>query len=437
MVNEPSARYAAISRLIQAFVYWGGILLLFLIVHLTASRIDWFLRRWTRSSIFPLLTANADAIRAYAPIIKTILFICAVAILCIPILVDSYWRLQHSKISNIARAVSGALLVSFLLYLFVFRPITDSMGTNYSIIARSPFTQDSGIHNKRLLMPALAYLFYVRDFQPYYIFSAVLTITFIALLSDWTKDHAQLSTWQVLSLCTCSFVLFQYQYGGYPDILVYILFILVMQDYMGSSSKLSLLILALLTHEASVLVGSILAWRYFDRKRLIFYLLAVILYAVIWFWVSGQDINVMLRGHKVQGLSGFAWLASAPFKELIGVLVAYKAMWIIFFISLWISAKQRLFPDMIFILACVTAGIGMTIFGVDTSRLMGFAFPGLLVALALVYKHLDSMKSKRILSLIFLLNLILPSFNLGLNGGIEFFPGLYQVLYGWMAALLQ
>jgi len=437
MVNEPSARYAAISRLIQAFVYWGGILALFLIVHLTASRIDRFLRRWTRSSAFPLLTANADAIRSYAPTIKTILFICALVILCFPIVVDLYRKLSSSKISKIARVILGAVLISFLLSILVFRPGTDSMGTNYAIIARSPFTQDSGIHNKRLLMPALAYLFYLRDFQPYYIFSVVLTTAFIALLYDWTKNHAQLSTWQVLSLCTCSFVLFQYQYGGYPDMLVYILFILVMQEYTQPSSKLSLLLLALLTHEASVLVGSILAWRYLDRKGLILYWLAIILYILIWFYVSGQNIDVMLRGHKVQGLSGFAWLASAPFKELVGVLVAYKAMWIIFFISLWISAKQRLFPDMIFILACVTAGIGMTIFGVDTSRLMGFAFPGLLVALALVYQHLDSMKSKRILSLIFLLNLLLPSFNLGLNGGIEFFPGLYQVLYGWMAALLQ
>lgn len=437
MVHAPTAHGTTISRFIRACVYWGGILTLFFIVHLTTSRIERLLRRWMRASIFPFLTANADAIRAYTPFLKTSLFICAVAILCIPIFVDLYRRLKQSKISNIAHAVLGALLVWFLLYLFVFRPVTDSMGTNYAIIARSPFTQESGIHNKRLLMPALAYLFYLRDFQPYYIFSAVLTIAFIALVSDWTKDRAQLSTWQVLSLCTCSFVLFQYQYGGYPDILVYLLFILVMQDYTGPSSKLSLLILALLTHEASVLVGSVLAWRYLDRRGLIFYWLAVILYVLIWFWVSGQDLNVMLRGHRVESLSGLAWLTGAPFKELIGVVVSYKAMWIIFFMSLWLAAKSGLFQDMIFIIACVAAGTGMTILGVDTSRLMGFAFPGFLVALALVYKYFDSVNSRRILSLIFLLNLILPSFNIGLNGGIEFFPGLYQLLYGWMAALLQ
>lgn len=437
MVNEPSARYTAISRFIQVFLYCGSILALFLIVHLTTSRVDSIFRRWTRSSAFPLITANADTIRAYAPICKTVLFVCAVAILCLPILLDSYKALRSSKITDLVRVVFGAVLISLLLYILVFRPSTDSMGTNYAIIARNPFVQDSGIHNKRLLMPVLAYLFYLRDFQPYYIFSVVLTIAFIALLSGWTNHHAQLSTWQMVSLCTCSFVLFQYQYGGYPDILVYVLFILVMQESTHPTSKLSLLILALLAHEGSFLVGSILAWRYLDRKRSIFYLLAVTLYFFIWFWVSGQDIDVMLGGHRVEGLSGFAWLASAPFKEFIGILVAYKAMWIILFMSLWIAAKKGLLSDLIFILACVVAGIVMTILGVDTSRLMGFAFPGFLVALSLVSKQLDSTNSRTTLSFIFLLNLMLPSFNIGLNGGIEFFPGLYQVFYGWMAAVVQ
>lgn len=437
MVNEPSARSVAIKRFLLTFAYWWGVLALFLIVHLTASRIDWVLRRWSRSSILPLITANADLIRSYAPTVKTAIFICAVVILCIPIMMDVYKKLRSSKFREIALGFLGAILISFLLYVLVFRPMTDSMGTNYAIIARSPFAQDSGVHNKRLLMPALAYLFHLRDFQPYYIFSAVLTIAFIALLLHWTRDHAPLSIWQVFSLCTCSFVIFQYQYGGYPDILVYILFILVMLDYTSPSSKFSLLILALLTHEASVLIGSILAWRYLDRKSFVLYILAVLLYGLVWFWVSGQDVDVMLRGHKVEGLSGLAWFTNVPLKELIGVLVAYKAIWIIFFISLRVSVQKHMFRDMLFILACVGAGIFMTVLGVDTSRLMGFAFPGFLIALALVYKHFDSVNSRRILSLIFLLNLILPSFNIGLNGGIEFFPGLYRVFYGWMAGLLQ
>lgn len=91
--------------------------------------------------------------------------------------------------------------------------------------------------------------------------------------------------------------------------------------------------------------------------------------------------------------------------------------------------------DLIFMLACAAAGILMTVFGVDTSRLMGFAFPGFLVALAVVTKYLEQGKAKRLLIPLFIVNLLLPSFNIGLNSGIEFFPGLYQFLYGWMASL--
>ena len=435
MQNELLARYPALSRLVRALSYWGSVLVLFLIVHLTKSRIDWLLRRWTRASLFPFVTANADLIRAYAPTVKAMAFTVAVLILCIPIAVDVYRSLRSSKVAELARLISSAVLIWAALYLLVFRPVTDSMGTNYAIIARSPFTQDSGIHNKRLLMPALAYLFHLRDFQPYYIFSALLTIGFIALLIHWTKNHAPLNLWQITSLCTCSFVLFQYEYGGYPDMLAYILFMLVMQDFTEPSSKLSLLILAVLTHESSVVVGSILAWRYLDRKRFIFYLLTIIGYLLIWYLISGRDLDVMLRGHKVEGLSGLAWFAVAPVKAWIGVLVAYKAIWILFLIAVWISVRKHLLHDLIFMLACAAAGILMTVLGVDTSRLMGFAFPGFLVSLAVVTKYLEPGKAKRLLIPLFVVNLLLPSFNLGLNSGIEFFPGLYQFLYDWMASL--
>jgi hypothetical protein len=166
MQNELLARDSALSRLVRAFSYWGSVLILFLIVHLTKSRIDWLLRRWTRAALFPFVTANADLIRAYAPTVKAMAFTGAVLILGIPIAVDVYRSLRSSKVAELARLISSAVLIWAALYLLVFRPVTDSMGTNYAIIARSPFTQESGIHNKRLLMPALAYLFHLRDFQP-------------------------------------------------------------------------------------------------------------------------------------------------------------------------------------------------------------------------------------------------------------------------------
>src|SRR5262245_19945399 len=146
MQNEPLARYAVLSRLMRALTYWVSVVVLFLIVHLRKNRIDWFLRRWTRASIFPFFTANADLIRAYAPTAKAISFTCAVVILCIPIAIDLYRSWRSSKISELARLVFGAILIWAVLYFLVFRPATDSMGTNYAIIARSPFTQDSGIH---------------------------------------------------------------------------------------------------------------------------------------------------------------------------------------------------------------------------------------------------------------------------------------------------
>lgn len=424
-----------ISRLIEKVAYGASAVILFSVVHLTADKIDRLARKASRLPVSEFFLQLVDAVHDHAPAIKTVAFVCALLITGWPILKFLAVTIPGpGRFARLARVLIVAGGVAVAVGVLAFRPGTDSMGTNYALLARDPFAQSTSSHSTRLLMPALAYIFHLRDFQPYYLFTVFLTVAFIALLYLWTEDHAPLRTWQLISLCTCSFVIFQYQYGGYPDILVFLFFILIMQKNISQEARLSLLILALLTHESSLFVGSILAWRYLDRKNLIGYLLLAFAYGTIWLWLSGWDIQAIAGKHSVGGKSGLEWLAASRAQELLGVLVSYKAVWLAIAAALWISVREKLFTDAVFIAACLGAGIFMTTLGVDTSRLMGFAFPGALAAIAVVANRAKSRSPTNLLSVILLLNLLAPSFYIGLNGWIEFFPGVYNLLYGWIAS---
>jgi hypothetical protein len=82
-------------------------------------------------------------------------------------------------------------------------------------------------------------------------------------------------------------------------------------------------------------------------------------------------------------------------------------------------------------------GIFMTFVGVDTSRLMGFAFPGLLLAIRTIRHQMAPRAAERTLAIVFAANLLIPSFYVGLNTGIVLRPGLYEQMYRIVAHLAR
>lgn len=400
--------------------YWRALLsLLFLalIVHLTVDKI--------------ILFFNTDA-KTFAPALKAVIFFVAFVVLAFPIAKDSWsiWRKSSWRDILVPLAVAlGVMVVSFAL---TFQRGPLALGVDYSLRSLSPFTQISDWQNTRLLMPALSYFLFLRGTGPFYAFFLALTFLFIAMLYSWTRAHAALSLWEFLSLCTASFVAYQFQIPGYPDILVFIFFLLVMRSDFGPAAKLSALLLALITFESSFIVGLVLAWKYLPRREQVVYLLAIGLYGFIWLAVWNFDAGAILDSRDVQGMSGLQWVMQNPALEVFGVLVAFKLLWVV---MLW--AASSAFPsrrsEAWFILAVIGAGILMTISAVDTSRLMGFAFPALLVSLSVLTESASPRTGRRVLSLLFGVNLLIPSVYVGLNSGMRTFRGVYGRVVRWLA----
>ena len=392
--------------------YWWVllcVLFLSLIVHLTTDKL--------------ILFFNTDA-RSIAPVLKAVVFLASMIALAVPIAKDALhtWRASNWRDILVPLAVAlGVMAVSFAL---TFQPEPLALGVDYSLRSLSPFTQISDWQNTRLLMPTLSYFLFLRGTSLFYVFFLALTLLFIAMLYAWTRAHARIALWEFLSLCTASFVAYQFQIPGYPDILVFIFFLLVMRADFGPAAKLSALLLALITYESSFIVGLILAWKYLPRKEQVIYLLAIGIYGFVWLAVWNFDAGAILSSRNVEGMSGLQWVMQNPWLEILGVLAAFKALWVV---MLW--AASSAFPskrsEAWFILAVTGAGILMTISAVDTSRLMGYAFPALLVSLSVLTESASIPTGRRVLSLLFGVNLLIPSVYVGLNSGMRTFRGLY------------
>jgi predicted membrane protein len=80
------------------------------------------------------------------------------------------------------------------------------------------------------------------------------------------------------------------------------------------------------------------------------------------------------------------------------------------------------------VIALLVAGIVMTLFAIDTSRLIGWSFYALLFSIGTLYQENKS-SSQKIAKAIFLVNLLIPALYVGLNLGMFLPPGIYFQLW--------
>jgi hypothetical protein len=393
--------------------------LLALVVHLTADKINLFLATWVPAGDSPSLIEN------FAPTAKGFLFLLSVVVLFLPIGKDIRQNWSKSTWGDILIPLAVAVGIGVASLVLTFQPGPLGLGVDYSLKSLSPFNQIEDWQSARLLMPALAYFLFLRGYWPFYGFFLAVLAIFIAALYAWTKNYGKLSLWEFLSLCTASFVAFQFQVPGYPDLLVYLFYLLVMMNGFSQSSKLSLLILALIGYESSFFVGLVLAWRYLNRKEQWIYLIALGLYLAVWIALSNFNIAAILASRNVEGMSGMQWVLQNPLLELFGIFMGYKALWILIVWAIIVAFRSGKVEDAMFIVVTILAGILMTLSAVDTSRLMGFAFPALLISISVLKNTIFSKSGKLVFGLIFLFNLLIPSVYVGLNAGVRSFRGFY------------
>ncbi len=326
---------------------------------------------------------------------------------------------------NDARTDLIISIVSFVILAIAYLPVIKSMGLGHYVeYSEDPFGTVKPFSGKRLLVPFIANMLFCRGYLLYNLFSVVLIVATIFFLKRWfTEKNIKITPLNFLSVLTSSFMIFHFQYTGYVDILVFLLFIILTTYTFDVRTKLAVLTLALLTHEASIFI--IIPYIIFmvPKAEKKYCISLLILYLFTYTLFSKTSLPSLYEHHAViSGASSMAYLSNNISRAVWGILIAYKLLWCYIFMALYRAWRSGALFEMMKVFFFIFAPFIMLNM-VDTSRLIGYGFLGLLFSLSYLHqkKVLDLAKN----NMMFLGNLLIPSFYCGLNTGIVFPIGLY------------
>ena len=323
------------------------------------------------------------------------------------------------------RVFLNSFIVSIVLSILILPVKLGIMGVGYAALSIDPFTSNDPSFqlHQRLMMPAIAYFLQFKDAVLYHLFSIFISFLCIFGLQLFFETRKIiLSRLEIISLSTTCVIATQFQSPGYTESMVILTALLLFAVPMNSWGRLSLVIIALFVHESSVLLFAAVSLLYFDASEKKLFAAALLLYAICWILSFGFDVERMINVRNVGGVGGLEWLVGNPYRELLGIALSFKALWIILFVVIY---RFPAHGKMLAIL--LMPGIVATTLAVDTTRLLALSFLPFLCAIEYAKRYaLISVRHQRYLHVV---NIAIPSVYVGLNSGMVFFDGIYQLIY--------
>ena len=387
-----------------------------------------FTREWLLHSPAPfnLTFLGSDDASVLLNSIRSLLFLLSTGFLFTLVLrpVAGFLADNRARIS-FGAVLKNSLTVFFVCGLLVIPVRLGIMGAGYGLMSKDPFSfydASSQIY-QRLLIPSTAFFLQLKGPILYHAFSLLVTfcLVFFTLLF-FEVQNVPVSFLEKVSIASTSFIITQFQSPGYTEQAALLIAVIVVIIPMGTVPRIAAVSLAMFAHEVSVILFVVIAILYFTREEKAWTGVVILVYAALWLMSFGFDIGRLEQVRTVGGISGFGWLTLHPLRELSGIAFSYKLLWVALFAALF-----RHSAEMKRLLLFLLPGIFATLFGVDTSRLMAFSFLAFLFAVVYVKRH--ALISERNLHLLLGLNLCLPSIYIGLNSGLVYFDGIYQLLY--------
>ena len=416
---------------------WGAglsVLALFVAVHSPIDRVVHALLAVQRGLGGAVLAGTARAeheallARAYVQPLRQLLFVVGV----VPLLIVILRALAAPEVRRLLRAVAPTALVACLICAVLAVPFRGSlgvagMGEAYLKHSLQPFATGSGWYYRRLLTVGLANVTGLSG-GLYYPASLGLTLALTVAVAAFTRARLRLTGMVqlvvVTSICTSQFVFFAFLSPGYVEPLGFALLLVPWIAPTQSEERLACWALVLSCHEALAVALLPLLIVLEGRDRLP--LLALLaLYGLLLMLSFGFDLGAILRV-QTQLKEGSSWdfFRSAGGWLALAIFAAHKLLWLAIggaLVDARHARRARAFVAVAALLPLLTLPIA-----VDGSRMVGFGFLGVLAALELFARH----ASRRVLVALAALNLLIPSFYVGLNTGPRLEPGLYRSAVG-------
>ena len=443
IANAPPALINAVFLKILQVVFDGGLLSSWGVL----KNLDYISGNVTDSIFVPL---------------KEVLFVFCLLVLLYPILfcchkAKDVWRnLRPRKITYFA--LSSFVGLSILVFPYSYPNGLNShasglagLGTSFGRMSLAPFQEGDPLYYKRILKPAVAHLMHLHGYIAYYAFSLLLTVVLLFMVVAFLEsrvptekttglDQPYLNApvrWLIyFSLMTSSFILVDFQWPGYSDSLSFILILLLTLVPMNSQARLATVALCVLNHEGLALVFVPLIFFSFPREERLPAIVAIgIFYG---FMVASHGFSVLnwFLGQGPVRETGSVWarVIQEPDVFLAGLFFTYKLFWVLLLWVIW-TLRSRYSRLTLMGLGVITLSpVPLTLFAWDTTRVAGFGWLGLVMALGLFLKEQSQLPRNyqyALVSLVFL-NLLIPSYNVVIYYKDSFspypYPGIYKLL---------
>jgi hypothetical protein len=317
-------------------------------------------------------------------------------------------------------------------------------GCTYEELSSAPFAFASdNVMKSRLLTAALAYLIFLKG-RLFIVFPLLLSVLLLASIYWFHRRRLKFASVSalliVLVIAFSTPLLFLLHFQGYTDVTSYLLIFLAMQlmDTRFAQFWPVLFGLAILNHESSTFVAPFLLVLSWSKRGWRFPLLDCATLGLCLLGAFGLFRHIHLQGNAGFSLPFYLstghvnYILGHTLKMLpIGIFMAFKLFWCLPLMASAVLFKRKDYKTCALVLLPIPCALGQLLIADDTSRLLGLAFPSMLLAGAVLHRAWgEGAFSKRLLSL-FLWNLLVPQYYVGQEIAVPMLP-LPISLFSWL-----
>ncbi len=310
---------------------------------------------------------------------------------------------------------------------------TSYHGNDYTLLSSNPFDFKQVIDLRfRILSPLLGYVLYLRGPVFKYFMLFVLAVFFgliyFFLRREKYRPSEALGVTALLSFSTLSF--YQFYFPAYTDPMSFMLIILYFYLFRNIFLNTILLSLLLFNHENSLFLFPFFFLLSLNGDNSIKniltinmrFIIAVIPYLIYRFYVDAHT-EVGFNTSYYFDPYGMKWTREHVAPHLLeGIFQAFRLSWIFPIAAIAINLYEKRFREILLMIVIVVFVLMQLIIAWDISRLVGFAFPVILIAANRMRIFLGTEKFLILTYSVVLINFFIPAYCIGALDPIPYTP---------------
>jgi len=318
-----------------------------------------------------------------------------------------------------------ALRIYLILALLVFH-IPISAAAKASL---NPFGQSTGWFYRRIFSVAVAYFTHLNGYVLFTVLSCLIMYMLIcAIIIFIEKRNIHLSDFQYVSIFSSGLIIHYFHWpGGRPEHFVFLFAILSLMLPLSKYGRATLIVLMFSTHEAAALCISLpLILFVFPKNERNMNFAIIAGYFILWLLNFHFDVRKAIEAQVMIG-NKFAYEGTieTPLSIAGGIFFSYKILWCFVPISFYCFVKNREIKSIYKVLFAILFPMFQIFLALDTSRLISFGYLGIICAVIYSYHYMP----KKYFNLVLLINLLIPSYDVGVWGFNAPEYGLYKIFH--------